>query len=471
MCSYIGFKINNLQIKNYEINELIDYTLSILNDKGGDGYSIKIFKTATKSIIDITALNEEVFKDTVSEEFKKLNFGDIVIGFSRQKPEMEKEIIAKELPPYETLFGNYILAHGTIPLKNLKVDIVDTEIFKFFENITECLKKTELLNGKISILEFDKKNGNLSCGHNGLGAIKFNYNGNVAIGFHNRIISSEPYLVQLGFEEKDIEPNTIATTTWSDLEDNNLKIKKINNDKPEIIVSLCSGGLDATLSTLKIINDKYIDDKNIKVIITYFDWGTMAKEQEILACEKIRNELSLNYTEFDIYFDKIDAKQYFKEILGFAQLNSTRLLDPEAKEEGLNETKEAISYVPLRNTFLILALVAKYESLYPNYNITFVFGGNLTEGMVYSDNSVNFTEKLNQLIKLSGQKTSNFTLVAPFAKKTKTKMVEYFLNHSSEKLKKLAKNLINISYSCYFPKENGDACGKCGSCILRDHVI
>ena len=79
----------------------------------------------------------------------------------------------------------------------------------------------------------------------------------------------------------------------------------------------------------------------------------------------------------------------------------------------------------------------------------------------------NYLNKINQLVKVAGQKTSKFQVIAPYANYTKTNMIKEFKEIiGSEQLEKL----ITISFSCYFP-ENGNPCRKCGSCLLREKSL
>jgi 7-cyano-7-deazaguanine synthase in queuosine biosynthesis len=144
-------------------------------------------------------------------------------------------------------------------------------------------------------------------------------------------------------------------------------------------------------------------------------------------------------------------------------MDTTRIQDGSSIPGGEHEAESAISYVPFRNTYLLLLSATYAETKYPNKKVAFVIGANLTEGMVYLDNSTNYLKQFNNLIKVAGQFTNNFEVVAPFANMTKTKMLESYRETYME-------DLLGLSFSCYFPKD-GDACGECGSCILRNKAI
>ena len=482
MCSFIGFTLNkkfdtDRVISEYltdsEIETIINDLYICLSDKGGDYTKICFCfdgKTVEEILIEITELYNLSYRDSdLSNRLKTIlkgaSYGTSIFAFSRQTPETEMEKTIK-LPPYKTIFGNYVAAHGTIPLKDFDMDIIDTEILRFDRTIEESLSKVEELNGKISIMNYDIKNNAFFGIHNGLGLSIITYP-NLFYGITTALSDT----VLKSSILKEIEPNVLIQM------DLNERMVYQNNEV-EIVVSLCSGGMDALVSTTDYLLKNhycYTASTPIRAIhLDYFNWGTRAVEQEIQAVKKYKDYLiKLGEGEFNlikeqnIFLDIIDAKNYFKEILNFAKVEEVRLISEHACGLGEEEAEEAISYVPLRNTFLILALVAKYEKLYPNKKVTFILGGNLTEGMVYSDNSVNYINKINALVKLAGQKTSNFSVVAPFAKYTKTNMLEFYKNqYGFENLEKL----LNISFSCYFPIDN-KPCGKCGSCLLREKSI
>lgn len=482
MCSIIGFTLNkkfdtDRVISEYltdsEIETIINDLYICLSDKGGDYTKICFCfdgKTVEEILIEITELYNLSYRDSdLSNRLKTIlkgaSYGTSIFAFSRQTPETEMEKTIK-LPPYKTIFGNYVAAHGTIPLKDFDMDIIDTEILRFDRTIEESLSKVEELNGKISIMNYDIKNNAFFGIHNGLGLSIITYP-NLFYGITTALSDT----VLKSSILKEIEPNVLIQM------DLNERMVYQNNEV-EIVVSLCSGGMDALVSTTDYLLKNhycYTASTPIRAIhLDYFNWGTRAVEQEIQAVKKYKDYLiKLGEGEFNlikeqnIFLDIIDAKNYFKEILNFAKVEEVRLISEHACGLGEEEAEEAISYVPLRNTFLILALVAKYEKLYPNKKVTFILGGNLTEGMVYSDNSVNYINKINALVKLAGQKTSNFSVVAPYSKYTKTKMLSEFKSNYSEEL---LEKLMDLSFSCYFPEE-GKPCGKCGSCKLREVAI
>ena len=160
----------------------------------------------------------------------------------------------------------------------------------------------------------------------------------------------------------------------------------------------------------------------------------------------------------------------FKNILNVAGVEKVRIADTEAKGEGHNEAESAISYVPFRNTYLITTAAAIAEQLYPNESVTFIIGANLSEGMIYLDNSSEWLENINKLVKVGGQKCFGFNVIAPFVNKTKTEMLIKFKTLAIDMGHEVGFDLRNNTFSCYFPVD-GRSCGECGSCLLKRNAL
>ena len=491
MCTIIGGRFNS-ELVDEEFVVTVSYknieTIErMLNTKGGDYYSYIIFSMEDKPTGPMYKRFDRVFLPIYSGinmgEFKA-DIGKIstirstkensvyFLFFSRLTPETESEHV-KIPQPYKTINGNYIIAHGTIPLKDDTLVEIDTEIFRYDLDIETSIKKAETLNGKVSLIYFDLEEEKIKGIHNGLGLwevkcdemeILTNINIKDLNIFHLRPTSSlatEPSAL----DSQYIEPYVLTQLNFTSSEWHRFTREPINIKEPRIVFSLCSGGMDTMMSTYQHIDALLKLRIPIKeVILAYYDWGTRASNQEKAAVEKFKNFLTDRYPTFEIMVSVFNAKAYFNEVFQLAGIaTKARLCDEDAVGKGHEEAEEAISYVPLRNTRLVLNAVSILETNYPGQNASIVIGANLTEGMVYGDNSTNYIEKLNSLIKIAGQKTYGFEVVAPFKNVTKTKMLEtmWKVLGPVETV-----DLLEMSFSCYFP-EDGKACGKCGSCLLK----
>ncbi len=205
--------------------------------------------------------------------------------------------------------------------------------------------------------------------------------------------------------------------------------------------------------------------------MTYIAWGTRAEKEEIKAVYNLQDDLFRLGLGRNVEVDIIDAKDLFASYLVAAgyNLDNVRLLSKDSKGQGKEEAEYGSSYVPLRNTFMVNLIAAKYEKLFPNNKVNIYLGLNLDDGMAANmlDNTNGWLYCINQTIKLSGYATLNFEVKAPFVNKTKKNMIKDViqLNFNSP-----VKTIIENSFSCYFPKD-GKACGKCGSCLLRKNAL
>ena len=452
MCTIIGGFIGN----NFGRSELekIDYMISL---KGGDYTQVICF------------LENMIISDKITTFLMNQAPGTPFLIFSRLTPEMENEEV-KILQPYKTLMGNYIAAHGTIPISDEFEGIIDTEIFRYDTNLEVSINKTNELNGKVSLIQYLPEDRIFHAVHNGLGLYTYqdtnmklisniqltgsNYIEPMRYAFINDRISLQPFHHYSAFKDM---VNGISINEFK------VDSKLGKPAQVDVIISLCSGGMDTILSTYNVVKE---NRDTPKVELLYFDWGTVAAESECASVEKFLEILCEDFDK-DFSFNRIWTKDAFKNILNLSGLEGVRLQDNEAVGEGKREAENAISYVPMRNTFLLLFAATYAEQHYPGKRVQFVLGANLTEGMVYLDNSTNYLSKISPLIRLAGQKTYGFEISAPYVNKTKTKMLELFaLNYSEKKLFELLK----VSFSCYFPQDELP-CGKCGSCLLREKSI
>jgi 7-cyano-7-deazaguanine synthase in queuosine biosynthesis len=418
----------------------------ILKSKGGDYFSFVIndpvkqefhwFKETPAQCPKAHDYINKLFSTNAYNQ--ELNF----LFFSRQKPEMESD--TSEEQPYVSLKDAGVIAvHGTIyndkeiaQLFQKEIDI-DTEVFKF--------------------INFDSKNilGTFA-------AIKITPDGKIYLRdnglkiWESKITLNDKFLGRM-----------FATTEMT-LKDNSFKnIEIIDNfvDHSKILIASFSTGMDISLSVFKALSDA---EKYSKLELIYFAWGSRAENEEIAKLKQFANFYQTHFnirTEYKI----LKAKDYFKdyfEITG-APLPKIALAESNGIE---TETEAPIAYVPFRNTMFITTLAAYAEA--KNYrNVDLIFGLNLSEGMVYMDNSEGWLSAVNQMVKYGGKDpyiTGTYKVIAPYFARTKSNMLKEFAEEFDFAI---LKQLLDLSFSCYYPTEDGSPCGKCGSCILRKKAI
>ena len=460
MCSFMRFSCLPKDVK-----QNMAPVADILAVKGGDEYNFiiksgefiarirnKEIRKAMESVDDVEL--SEVLINLVDKKTRELPVNSYcqVIGFSRLTPEMESSHKSLSQPYHNINDDTIIVVHGTIPnaeeiaeSNNISIE-VDTELFNYLPFDYVC-NKVEQVGGKISAMMIDE-NGNIRTYQNGLGLYQFWFQG--APSPHTL---AADVLIDTNIDIRNMITHHKMTLTET--------YEVPESQKPPRIISLYSGGLDIACATQRVIYD--LEENEIpfeSIDLWYFDWGTVANVSEMEAGiamrDHIREEQSIK-AEFGV----IEVQPMFRNILTACDMTTTRLIDKDADGAGSHEAEAAISYVPYRNTFLLTLAAARAEQLYPGERCIFVIGANLSEGMVYLDNSETFITAMNHLIKVGGQKSMNFEVHAPYVNRTKTEMVK----DAYEKNFKL-----DTSFSCYFPV-NGEPCGKCGSCLLRENAL
>ncbi len=421
------------------IKDLIDQRENfsrLLLEKGEDYFSCGIvsrtipedkfinFVLKTENIETLLDRTLDILKEETFKSSGKIG----MILFSRQQPEMER--VQSETQPYVTKDG-IIAIHGTIIndqelAKELNVNIgIDTEVFKYL-SISD--QKPE---GTFSCIQIDR-DIDLLTRDNGLKL------------WHANIQGSTTQVVSTG--NLDYLSDTVYRV-YPELSEN------------RILFAAFSGGMDIALSTYKELSTGLYK----KAILNYFDWGSLAATEEIKTLENFRDFYSLKF-DIPIEINIINTESYFNEFFDIAGIRSK--ISEKGSVGDSNETESPIAYVPYRNSqfALLLASIAEGQNL---RNVSLLFGLNLSEGMVYMDNSEGWLNAIQETVKYGGKSfniTGTYEVIAPYFPRTKTNMIKEF---KEEFGKEVIDKLLTFSYSCYYPEPDGLACGKCGSCILR----
>jgi 7-cyano-7-deazaguanine synthase in queuosine biosynthesis len=438
-----------IYLREKEKNSLIKFLLNekerlknSLNFKGGEGYSFFLYERINSSkkyrFTKISSLN---FEDGFQDILKKLinNTGPKVTSrrlvlFSRQRPEIEKENVP--LPPYfnedET---KAVWMHGTI------------------QNVEELEKKYGFkvdVDTEVLIQGIDRNE------------IKGNYSALVALLDRNDFLIYDNGLGWYAFEKEKVE----IITTDPGFYDNDLHLNESDPEVDTLIVSY-SGGMDVAVSTMYEIKKRIKNGNPFKnIYLVYFDYGARARKQEIEASRKMIEKLKYIYKAFDIdaviELEIINIKPMMQNIAAIFN-KEIKLIDKNAEADS-REAESTLAYIPMRNTIFIELLGAFAEGR----NITranFLLGLNLSEGMVYLDNSEAWLLEINELIKRCGKEYyPHWRVFAPFYNKTKINMLKEFKKEFGDHN---LKEVLDIAFSCYYPRKDGSPCGKCGSCLLR----
>jgi 7-cyano-7-deazaguanine synthase len=201
--------------------------------------------------------------------------------------------------------------------------------------------------------------------------------------------------------------------------------------------------------------------------MNYFAWGSKAENTEIEQLQDFKKLFASEFPETQIVIKLREAEYYFDEYFKINKASFPKISLHSSNKAEAAETEAPLAYVPYRNTqfAILLASICEADNM---ENVDMLFGLNLSEGMVFMDNSEGWLESISNTIKYGGKDsklTYTYNVIAPYFARTKTNMLLEFKKEFGEII---YERLLNLSKSCYYPDDEGQPCGKCGSCILRE---
>jgi len=462
MCQIIALKIKDVNVEEFVKNNKNDLR-SDLHEKGGEGYSF-FYQPLNKAPIITKGYNFKKVYYKFLAQLKKLSidgsYGTLVL-FSRQVPEMENSRV--NLPPYyNEEMGMYFFVHGTIYndkelAKEYNADIsVDSEILSYIPDTTNNVIESVLkpLKGLFTIIGVGYGNKIVAV-NNGMGLWRSQLHNDLThSAVYKMTPTNRPYFKYGTY----IKPYKTDLTTTD-----------------QLVISY-SGGVDVTLSAYYTI-DKWLNSNEFNpevqslITLVYFRYNTLAEEKELDALNKFKRYIIKLLGIRDITNVSVRTK-----VLNYAPIyrgfNGHSKLTQVDSTGDANESESNIAYVPFRNLIFATRLAHFIQdNPYTNlkYKKKIVFGLNLSEGQVFGDNNQAWLDNVNNTLQLSGKYFDRtIEVVSPFVNKTKTNMFKQFI---SEFGLKRFNELLDISFSCYYPKEDGTSCGECGSCILREKAV
>jgi 7-cyano-7-deazaguanine synthase len=448
MCQIIALKTTRKKLQKLAKDKYLKLVLqNHLESKGGDyfagGLSTKDLIYKIPSMPNISEILNEVLsflKHHSSEKNEKIQ----LLLFSRQQPEMEEDIVEEQ--PY--LANDKLFAvHGTVYNDKELADDSDVEInadTEIFQHLFP--EEWDKAKGTYAIISIGNENYPLIV-ENGLKVWRYR-------------------MTQSHTRKNNYLADVFTTGEISALEPGAISL--VNDfDSRDILFTAFSGGMDISLSVFRALSLNNYS----KLVLNYFAWGSKAEEMEMLQLEKFKNFYSLHFPDLEIEIKIWEAEKYFSEYfeMNEAPLPKISIFNHESVADSA-ETESPLSYVPYRNTQFAILLASKAEALHLQ-NVDILFGLNLSEGMVFMDNSEGWLEAINQTIKLGGKDfeyTGTYEVIAPYYPRTKTNMLKEFKEDFGFAP---LEQLLLLSKSCYYPNPDGTPCGKCGSCILREKAI
>ncbi|MCQ2977411.1 MAG: 7-cyano-7-deazaguanine synthase QueC [archaeon] len=199
------------------------------------------------------------------------------------------------------------------------------------------------------------------------------------------------------------------------------------------VVLILSGGLDSSTLLYYLINKEY------EVNALSFNYGQKGHE-ELKRASKICELNNVKHKVIDI--------QNIVEVFSKSSLTS-------AENTNTNSPKDTV--VPSRNTIL-LSLATAYAI---SNDCKEVYYGAIADDVGdYPDTTLEFLESMNELNKVNNYEY--IPIKAPFVKCSKEEVVKKALELDVP---------IDLTFSCYQPKEDGSPCNECISCRSRITAI
>lgn len=199
-------------------------------------------------------------------------------------------------------------------------------------------------------------------------------------------------------------------------------------------IVLLSGGLDSVVAAA------YIKKQGYELIALNFIYGQ--PKNEIIAAERVAKFLNAKFFKINL-----DFLNYPSSI---PQLNLNDLKNFEKTKESAKNV-----WIPARN-LVFCSIAASFAEKFDAQLI--VTGFDLEEAKTFPDNSIDFVENFNNVLKFSCLK--NIKIFAPLINLNKKEIVKLGLEINAP---------LNLSWSCYNDFEK--PCGKCESCLRRKRAF
>ena len=211
--------------------------------------------------------------------------------------------------------------------------------------------------------------------------------------------------------------------------------------KGEAIV-LLSGGLDSATTAAWALAEGY------SVSAISFDYGQRHRI-ELQAAKAVASDLGIS----DHITLAIDLAAF-----GGSALVDQSIAVPKNRSEDVISNGIPVTYVPARNTVFLSLALALAETRNAS---SIILGVNSVDYSGYPDcrpEFLNAFESLANLATKSGVEGTRLTVLAPLVSLTKPEIIRLGLSLHVD---------YGLTTSCYDPKENGQPCGECDSCLIR----
>lgn len=212
--------------------------------------------------------------------------------------------------------------------------------------------------------------------------------------------------------------------------------------QPKKALVLSSGGLDSTTTMAIAKHEKY------QIYSLSFDYG-QRHSFELKAAEKVAVEFG--------------AKQHLVIKIDLRQIGGSALTDtidvPKFDRETVYNNDIPVTYVPARNTIFLSFALSWAEVLHCSH---IFIGVNAVDYSGYPDCRPEYIEAFEKMANLATKAavegTNKISIKTPLIHMKKSEII---------KTGEMLGVDYSITHSCYDPDEEGLACGRCQSCLLR----
>lgn len=207
---------------------------------------------------------------------------------------------------------------------------------------------------------------------------------------------------------------------------------------------LSSGGVDSTTCISLALNK--FDKNDVSTVSIYYG---QKHDKELKCAKSIAKYYDLNHYELDL-------TSIFAQSNCSLLKTSTESIPETSYAEQLRNSEFVSTYVPFRNGTFLASIASFAMSLYPNDVIHVYLGAHADDaaGNAYPDCSIEFTNSMNEAIKLgTGYRA---VLETPLVCLNKSQVVTLGLKYNTP---------YELTWSCY--KGGSKPCGTCGTCLDR----
>lgn len=223
----------------------------------------------------------------------------------------------------------------------------------------------------------------------------------------------------------------------------------------KVVISM-SGGLDSTCLALHMLSQ----GKEVKAYA--FDYGQ-------------KHNIELNRVKSCVRFLARKGLPISLQVINlrdvFSDSQSSLTGNGDIPEGHYEDSNMKSTVVENRNVIFSSIIYGKALSWskQTNSNVEITLGIHAGDHTIYPDCTPESQEMARELFKISNWGSEKIDYVAPFVNNIKGEVLQAGIRamESMEFSGKDVKYVLGHTHTCYSPNENGESCGKCGSCTER----